>query len=531
MADNSDSKRILVVEDEGIVAMDIQSQLHKLGYAVPVTVDSGPAAIAAVAEIMPDLVLMDIYLIGAMDGIEAASHIKKEYDIPIIFLSANTDEQTVQRAKFTEPFGYLLKPFNIRELQTTIETALYKHKAENKLRRYREQLEEMVRVRTSELEAANLALRHSEKNYRTIFDSAHEGICVQELETGRFLDINDKMVALYGYSREEMRQRSIGEISAGIPSFTQEKAAVLIQKVAAGTPQVFEWLAKRRDGSLFWTEVSLKQVIINSQKRLLAVVRDIEERKEAESLLIQAKEAAESANRLKSDFLTNMSHELRTPMTAILGMTRLTLETDLEAKQHRYLEMVEEAGMKLMAVVDDILDYSKIEANQVVLEARPFDVGKVLAEVTQAARGRAQAKGLDLLLKVPDQLPSLLVGDARRLHQVLGHLVDNSIKFTSSGHVQLSVRPQAGAGRAEELLFSVADSGIGIAKEKQVTIFHAFSQGDASLSRNFGGTGIGLTISKSLVELMGGKMWLKSSEGQGSTFFFSLPCQGVAVKG
>jgi len=489
---NASAPVIYIVEDESLIALDLQERLKRLKYRVCAVSASGEEAVERVGEMCPDLVLMDIRLKGEMDGIDAARVIQSRHDIPVVFLSAYAEEKTLERARITEPYGYVLKPVQDRELDINIQIALYRHKADQELRRTKKWLD-------------------------TLLLSLGDGL-LATAPGGKVLLMNPAAERLTGWSFEEAFGRSADEVMRLVGENRGEG-----EEVPPKEAQTLFLLA--RDGSRMPVSVSSRSVRDSDGKEYGSVLllHDMSERLRYEAELRRAKIAAEQANRAKSEFFAVVTHEFRTPLNGIIGMVDLLLAGECAPKQKEYLEILRSSSEVLLSLVNDILDLSKIDAGRLEITEKPFDLPLLLDQLYRVFSLRCARKGLRFSLDVALDVPVAVWGDGLRLRQILMNLLENAYKFTHEGYVEVKVSEVKRNEGISTVQFLVRDTGIGIPREKQAVIFDRFTQVDGSARRKYSGTGLGLAIARELAALLGGTISLESEPGKGSEFRVELP--------
>jgi len=478
----------------------------------------------------------------SMGAFAMAGRLQRPISNPILELAWTTKmvtssrDYSIRAGKHSEDeVGVLIDGFN--EMLGQIQNR------DTEMRHAREDLERRVDERTLELEQevadrqrAQEALHESEGRIRLLLDSTAEAIYGIDRE-GRCTFCNPATLRLLGHEK--------GDALLG-----RDMHSAMHHTRADGTPylakdcNIFNSLHRgegvHSDEEVFWradgTSFPVEYWAYPIRKEgdaVGAVVTflDITERKRVQVALLEAKEAAEAGSRAKSEFLANMSHEIRTPMNGIIGMTELTLDTTLTAEQRDYLNLVKSSADSLLRVINDILDFSKIEAGKLELEKTEFGIHELLEDTLKTLALRADKKSLEMLARVSPNVPATLIGDPTRLRQLFVNLVGNAIKFTEEGNILVDTELESIADDTVRLHISVSDTGLGIPVEKQQVIFESFAQADGSTTRRYGGTGLGLTISRQLVELMGGHMWVESEIGKGSTFHFTCNLQRGSAAG
>ena len=371
---------------------------------------------------------------------------------------------------------------------------------------------------------AEEALRESEERFFLAVRGTDAGIWDWDLRTDKVY-FSPRWKSMIGYAEDEIAD-DFSEWETRLHPDDHDRAMATVEAYLSGqsAPYELEHRLRHKDGGYRW--ILARGVAIHDETgrpyRMAGSHLDLSALKQAQAELEQAKEAAEAASRAKSEFLANMSHEIRTPMNGIIGMIGLTLDTELTPTQREYLSLADQSADSLLRILNDILDFSRVEAGKLDLIPAPFDLRECLGDTMKTLGLRAASKGLELAWHVPPEVPDRVVGDAGRLRQILVNLTGNAIKFTDQGEVLVSVAQDSRSPDEVALHFAVSDTGIGIPADKLRLIFDAFVQADGSATRRFEGTGLGLAISSQLVSLMGGRIWVESEVGKGSKFHFSI---------
>ena len=557
---NAEDVHVLVVEDSLTQAEHLRFALENTGFQVSVVRD-GNAALHWLETTIPTIVVSDIVM-PVMNGYELCRRIKGEerwQDIPVILLTSLSDPADVIEGLKSGADNFIVKPFNEPFLLTRIKNLLAnrilrqtsgtnlgmeiyfageKHyltadrmqvidlllstfeSAVLKNRELEEKNKALVEA-NQKLEEAHRDVQQSEYRYRFLAENATDIISRHD-EEGRYTYVSFACRYSLGYEPEEL----IGTLPHDrIHPEDFKMIRPVAEAIAAGeTSSRYAFRFRHHDGHYVWLETTRKIVYdgAGELEEIVAVSREITLQKRQEKALIEAREAALEAARIKSSFLANMSHEIRTPMNGVIGMADLLMHTEMNDEQRGYAEAIHTSGDALLNLINDILDFSKVEARKLELETIAFDLLETIHDTVTMLMLRAEDSGLILAYHIARTVPKKLVGDPYRLRQILTNLINNAIKFTPEGEVVTRVSLESIDDERVGLHFSVRDTGIGISEEQQDHLFEAFSQADVSDTRVYGGTGLGLAICRQLVDMMGGKIWLESELGVGTTFHFSI---------
>lgn len=485
-------KQIMVVEDEQIVADDIKMSLQRLGYGISAVASSAKEAIKKAEKAHPDLVLMDIVLDGE-DGIEAAGMIRSRFNIPVVFLTAYADDKTLERAKLSEPVGYILKPFEDKELHITIEIALYTH-------------------------AIGKRLKESEEKYRKIFELSPEIIGIVD-KKGNIIDINRMVLSWLGYKPEEF----IGKNFFDLSNLTEKSRAQLKEKfdkeIFGIEVPAYDVTFITKTGEKVVGSVQATPIKDENGKviREIIMISDVTERKKMEEKLNRILEELARKNQELDDYTYTVSHDLKAPLITIQGFSEMLYEKYgdiLDESGSMYLERISHASKRLDRFVSDLLKLSR--AGRKTEEFKEENIKSIVETSLKNVETLIREKQVDV--KCGPEFPSVYC-DYTRITQVFDNLIVNAIKYGGE-----QKKPKIEIGWREykkQYKFWVADNGIGVKDKDKERIFKVFYRGSSANSE--GGTGVGLAVAKKVVESHGGEIWVESKPGKGATFYFTIP--------
>jgi len=508
-----DSFHILIIDDDEIDRMALKRSLRKANVdAKTVEASSLAQAREKIKLHSYDCVFLDYRLPGG-NGVELLQEFRTQgYEMPVVIVTSHADSSLAVQVMKAGGSDFIPKEYLNPDLIGQV-------------------LLNAIRTTESERERkkAVKALRYSQARLAEAQRIAHLGHWELDLHSEEF-ECSDQFFELLGYQESEFPEHVSFVFIANhsTPTSVSKLRTALDQCIEEKMELELDIQIRRTDGSIRDMEIHFRPIVkMGMIGRIRGTLQDITFRKKIEAQLIEAKNAAERSALAKEEFLANMSHEIRTPMNAMLGFAKLLQETPLNDTQKDYLNAIDLSGEALLAIINDILDLSKIEAGHMRFEAKPFSLRESFRTIEQIFKAKVDSKGLSLTSLIGPGVPDCLTGDQVRLNQVLINLVGNAIKFTEEGQIDVEVKSiHEEAGRVK-LLFEVSDTGIGIPEEKQRSIFESFTQVSGETTRKFGGTGLGLTICKRIVELQGGKIGVQSEVGEGASFFFELVFQTI----
>jgi PAS domain S-box-containing protein len=516
---------ILLVDDHPDNLLALEAVLGDLNYNL-IKCLSGEEALRCLLKDDFAVIVLDVQMPG-MDGFETARLVKareKTKEIPIIFITATSKEsEHFYTGYAVGAIDYMLKPFVPQILRTKIEGFVNLYISNKKL----QVQTELLHQKTRELEKMNKELMRTayklsktEAQARVIRETSIDTMITFD-ENGRILSVNPALERMFRYKEAEVVDQPISLLVPSLQDldFRQDADCSIMQ---SNTGRLIEVMPIRSDGSSFHAQIQIGKDVVDNEQIYACTISDVTDRKLFELELMEAKDAAEIAARAKTEFLAMVSHEIRTPMNGVIGMTALMLETDLNDEQREYAEIIGKSGEALLSVINDILDYSKIESGKMELEEIPFQLNACIGETFDLFTARSKKRNLEMSYDIDPQLEGLAVGDVTKLRQVLINLVGNAVKFTNEGGIHVSARLIGDNDSEMDIEFAVKDTGVGIPEEKLPLLFQPFSQLDSSMTRKYGGTGLGLAICKNLIELMGGAIRVDTGQSKGATFIFNI---------
>ena len=523
--------KVLIVEDEAIVAADLAYKLGQLGYQIIGTAASGEEALVITSEQCPDIVLMDIRLGGTIDGIETAARMRAAYDLPVVFLTAHSDSDTLTRALGTEPFGYVLKPFVDRELKTQIEIGLYKHRTESALRENEERLRvaaEAAGFGTYDIDLV-CGTVHWSKEAKQILGMA-DGSSNQAAGNGPQDVYGGECERIEAAIRRSVNQPddTTNSTEYSITRSDGEPAWVLARGRALFSGEGENRRAVRAIGTIVDITAAkhASERLRQRQVELERLNQELEDINRGMVMLYaeldgKAKELRH-ADEMKTRFLSNMSHEFRTPLNSIFALSSLLLDRadgELSSEQEKQVGFIRKAADMLLELVNDLLDLAKIRAGKIDVHPVEFETANLLSALRGMLRSLLVNETVKLVFEEPENVPSLY-GDEGKISQILRNFISNALKFTERGEVRVSARYDEDRG---VVTFTVSDTGVGIAPADQERIFEEFTQLEHPAQSQFKGTGLGLPLCRKLAALLAGKIELESELGVGSKFSLTLP--------
>ena len=497
------------------------------------------------------MAFVDMRMPPGMDGLETIVKLwELDSDLQVVICTAHSDygwHDLQAKLGSSDRLLILKKPFDIIEVRQMAEALCSKWELLRRSRHHLEELEARVTERTQNLSQANqelrdqiaerkqaeAALRESELRFRQLAENSSEVFWVSSPTGEELFYVSPAYEQIWGWACQSIYEDPKQWFN-NILEEDRPPVAKALSELSQGTKYDLEYRIRHHNGSIRWIR-DRRFAIRGEDKQVVrtcGVAEDITQRKNLEVEMAKARDAALEGARMKSEFLANMSHEIRTPMNGVIGMTGLLLETELDPKQRDYAETICSSAKSLLSILNDILDFSKIEAGKLEFENLDFDLDEVIEGALSVLVPQARAKGLELRSEIDSKVCTGLCGDPGRLRQVLTNLLNNAVKFTERGEVVLRVLPQedtpsgvslteAVPGSKATLRFEIKDTGIGLSPDARGRIFDAFSQADQSTTRRYGGTGLGLTISRQLVRMMHGEIGVESEPGKGSTFWFT----------